>query len=238
MKKNSIVPFVFLVVASASIWGQSFDQRVSAARLHMRASCQAVQKIMKATADERATLKNAAMRAVEQAAGLWSLLAEEFAATVPEGYAGDPGWAQRLEDIRLNVVRMKAEINRDEFRPAFLSCAHACNLITAMHEANGVQLAIDAMAGLRKKVGFARGLLSAGKPEKAKGLIREILTARDVILLSPLPVNDWRERYVEMLPELSRAIDAVAEAVRGQADVKAALDQAATVVETVYELAI
>lgn len=229
---------MFLVVVPGSIWGQSFDQRVSEARLHMRASCQAVQKVVKATADERPALKNAAVQEAEQAAGLWSILAKEFAGTIPEGYAGDPGWVQRLEDIRLNVTRMKEEVIRDDFRPAFLSCAHACNLITAMHEANGVQLAIDAMAGLRKKVGFARGLLAAGRPDKAKGLAKEILAARDAVLLSPVPASDRGEHFAEMLPELSRAIDAIAEAFRSQADMKVALDHAAALVEKVYELAI
>jgi len=165
-------------------------------------------------------------------------LFKEYVVAVPEGYAGDPAWAQRLEDIRLNIVRMGKEIAADQWRPAFLSCAHACNLLATMHEANGVTLAIDTMSVLRKKVGFARGLLAAGKTEKARALVKEILGARDAVWLAPLPETSSREAYRNALPELSLAVDAVAEAARGGSELKTAFDRLAPLVERIYELAI
>jgi hypothetical protein len=238
MKKLAILATAFLVAGTGSISGQSFDQQVSEARRHMRAACQAVQQIANKDVAERLGLKEAAAGDIAQAEKLWTSLAREYSAVIPEGYAGDPSWAQRLEDIRLNIARMRKEITAGEWRPAFLSCAHACNLITTMHEANGVTLAIDAMSVLRKKVGFARGLLTAGKPDKARALIKEILAARDAALLAPPPVTSSRDAYLEALTELSRATDALAAAGRGESDMKTTLDKLAAVVERVYELAI
>lgn len=238
MKKLIILTTVLLVAGSGSIWGQSFDRRVSEARGHMRGACQAVQKIAKAPAPEGQSLKNAAATEAAEALRLWSELAKGHAKAVPEGYAGDPAWAQRLEDIRLDIARMAKEITADEWRPAFLSCAHACSLLATMHEANGVTLAIDAMSVLRKKVGFARGLLAAGKPEKARALVKEILAARDGVLLAPLPDTPSREAYQKALPELSLAVDDLAQTAREGADLKASFDRLAPLVERVYELAI
>lgn len=204
----------------------------------MRAACQAVQQVVKTAVAERPGIKEAAAGEAAEAERLWTGLGKEYASSVPEGYAGDPSWAPRLEDIRLNIARMRKEITADEWRPAFLSCAHACNLITTIHEANGVTLAIDAMSVLRKKVGFARGLLAAGKPDKARALIKEILAARDAALLAPPPVTSSRDAYLEALPELSQATDALAAAGRGESDMKTTLDKLAAVVERVYELAI
>ena len=107
-----------------------------------------------------------------------------------------------------------------------------------MHEANGVILAIDTMAALRKKVGFARGFLTAEKPDKARALLKEILAARDAVLLAPPPVTSSRDAYLEALPELSQATDALAAAGRGEFGMKTPLDKLAAVVERVYELAI
>jgi len=184
-----------------------------------------------------ATAAAAAGEAAE-AERLWTGLAKESFATVPEGYAGDPAWAQRLEDIRLNIVRMGKEISADQWRPAFLSCTHARNLLANTHEADGVTLAIDAMTVLRKKVGFARGLLAAGKPEKARALVESILEARGGVLLAPLLDTPSRTAYQEALPELCQVVDSLTGAVRGGSDLKAALDRLAPLVERVYELAI
>jgi hypothetical protein len=238
MKKSIILATVFILAGAAGVAGQTFDQRVSEARRHMRAACLAVQQIVKTADTERPGIKEAAAGDAAEAGRLWTGLAKEYALSVPEGYAGDPSWAQRLEDVRLNIARMGKEVSADEWRLAFLSCAHACNLITTMHEANGVILAIDTMAALRKKVGFARGLLTAGKPDNARALIKEILAARDAALLAPPPVTSNREAYLGALPELSPAVDALAEAVRGGSDMKTALDSLAALVERVYELAI
>jgi len=186
MKKVLALASVVFIVGTAAAADRAFDQRVSEARRHTRAACQAVQGIAKAAPAERAAMTEAAAGEAVEAERLWTGLAKGFSATVPEGYAGDPAWARRLEDIRLNIVRMGKEMSADQWRPAFLSCAHACDLLTAMHEANGVTLAIDAMSVLRKKVGFARGLLAAGKPEKARALVKEILEAGDAVLLAPL----------------------------------------------------
>ena len=238
MRRVLAFALVLFVVGTAAAADQTFDQRVSQARRHMRAACQAVQKIVGADAATRPGIKEAAAADVAQAEKLWTSLAREYSAMVPEGYAGDPSWAPRLEDIRLNIARMGKEISAEEWRPAFLSCAYACNLITTMHEANGVTLAIDAMSVLRKKVGFARGLLTAGKPDKARALLKEILAARDAVLLAPPPAAPNRESYMEALPGLSLATDALAAADRGEFDIKTALDKLAAVVERVYEMAI
>ena len=238
MKKLGILATALFLAGAGSISGQTFDQRVSEARRHMRAACQAVQQIANKAVADRLGLKEAAAGDIAQAEKLWTSLAGEYSAVIPERYAGDPSWAQRLEDIRLNIARMRKEITAGEWRPAFLSCAHACNLITTMHEANGVTLAIDAMSVLRKKVGFARGLLTAGKPDKARALLKEILAARDAVLLAPPPAAPNRESYMEALPGLSLATDALAAADRGEFDIKTALDKLAAVVERVYELAI
>jgi hypothetical protein len=238
MKKPIILATVLILTGAAGVAGQTFDQRVSEARRHMRLACQAVQQIVKTADAERRGIKEAAAADAAEAERLWTGLAKEYAAALPEGYAGDPGWAQRLEDVRLDLVRMQKEIAKGEWRLAFLSCAHACNWITIMHEANGVTLAIDAMSVLRKKVGFARGLLAAGEPDKARALLKEILAARDAVLLVPPPVTSNREAYLEALPELSHSVDAMAGAVHGGSDMKKALDSLAALVEHVYELAI
>jgi hypothetical protein len=238
MKKSVIFTTTFFLVSAAVLAGQTFDQRVSEARRHMRAACQAVQQAVKTAVVGRPAIKESAAAEASQAERLWTELAREYATSVPEGYAGDPGWAQRLEDVRLNIARMGKEISAEEWRPAFLSCAHACNLLGSMHEANGMTLAIDAMSVLRKKVGFARGLLAAGKPDKARALVKEILTARDAVLLAPPPDTSTREAYLGALPELSHSVDALAVAVGHGSDLKTALDKLASIVERVYELAI
>jgi len=238
MKKILSLAMSVLVAGVAYAADLTFDQRISEARLHMRAACQAVQKLSKAAAGEHVDLKEVAAFDVANARKLWSDLVKDFSSTIPEGYAGDPMWAFRLEDVRLDLVRMQKEIAEGEWRLAFLSCAHACNWITTMHEANGVTLAIDTMAALRKKVGFARGLLAAGKPDKARALIKEILAARDAVLLTPPPVTSNQEAYLEALPELSHSADVMAEAIRLGRDIKPALDGLILLVERVYELAI
>ena len=216
----------------------SFDARVSEARRSMRASCQAVQKLPSAPAAEKAALEKSAGENVATAVRLWTALAADFAKAVPEGYAGDPGWAQRLEDVRLDLVRMQREIEGREWRPAFLSCAHACSWIAMMHEANGVTLAIDAMTGLRKKTGLLKGLLASRKPERARGVVKDVLAARDAVLLAPPPDGATRAAYLESLPALSKAADAVAEAARSGGDVAKAAAELSAIVERVYELAI
>ena len=238
MKKPIILATVLILAGAAGVAGQTFDQGVSEARRHMRAACQAVQQIAKTAFAERPGIKEAAAGEAAEAERVWTGLAKEYASSVPEGYAGDPSWAQRLEDVRLDLVRMQKEIAEGEWRLAFLSCAHACNWITIMHEANGVTFAIDAMSVLRKKVGFARGFLTAEKPDKARALLKEILAARDAVLLAPPPVTSSRDAYLEALPELSQATDALAAAGRGEFGMKTPLDKLAAVVERVYELAI
>ena len=238
LKRFAIFAAAFVLAGAVGASGQTFDRRVSEARRHMRAACQGVQRLFQTAPNAPAGLKETTAREVADAEVLWTSIAEEFARAVPEGYAGDPSWSQRLEDVRLDLSRMRKEIAAGEWRPAFLSCAHACNWITTMHEANGVILAIDTMAALRKKVGFARGLLAAAKPDKARTLIKEILAARDAVLLTPPPVTSNREAYLETLPELSRSADAMAETVRAGSDMNEALDALAVLVERVYELAI
>ena len=227
-----------MLAGAVVIAGQTFDQRVSEARRHMREACQAVQQVVKAAVAEQPGIKEAAAREAAEAERLWTDLAKEYTSSIPKGYAGDPSWAQRLEDVRLNVARMRKDIASEEWRPAFLSCAHACNLITTMHEANGLNLAIDAMSVLRKKVGFARGLLAAGSTDKARAIVKEILAARDAVFLAPPPVTSNKEAYMEALPELSQSVDALARVVSEGSDIKTAFDKLASVVERVYELAI
>lgn len=238
MKKSVIFATTFILASATVSASRTFDQRVSEARRHMRAACQTVQKIAKTADVERLAIKDSAAEDAAEALRLWTELAREYAESVPEGYAGDPGWAQRLEDVRLNIARMGKEIFADEWRLAFLSCAHACNWIAVMHEANGVTLAIDVMAALRKKTGFARGLLASGKPEKARSLVKEIMAARDAVLTAPSPDTSMRDAYREALPELSHSVDALARAVSDRADIKTALDKLVSIVERVYELAI
>jgi hypothetical protein len=238
LKRFAIFAAALVLFGAVGASGQTFDRRVSEARRHMRAACQGVQRLFQTAPNAPAGLKETTAREVADAEVLWTSIAEEFARAVPEGYAGDPSWSQRLEDVRLDISRMRKEIAAGEWRPAFLSCAHACNWITTMHEANGVTLAIDAMSVFRKKVGFARGLLTAGKPDKARALLKEILAARDAVLLAPPPVTSSRDAYLEALPELSQATDALAAAGRGEFGMKTPLDKLAAVVERVYELAI
>jgi len=107
-----------------------------------------------------------------------------------------------------------------------------------MHEANGVTLAIDTMAALRKKVGYAGGFLRAEKREKAQALVKEILAARDAVLLSPPPATSNQDAYLAALAELSKSVDALAEAIRRGDDIKPVIDQLILLVERVYELAI
>lgn len=238
MRQALGLALVLLVAGSATAAELSFDQRVSEARLHMRAACQAVQQATKLPPAEQAALKTKALEEASQAERLWTELAKAYAAKVPDGYAGDPAWAQRLEDVRLNIVRMRSDIAAGGWRPGFLSCAHACGLIATMHEANGVVLAIDTMTVLRKKLGLARGLLAVGSAPKAVALVKELMAARDSVLLSPAPSTPSRDAYLAALPELTQAVDALAEAVRNGADVKAAFDRLAVIVERAYELAI
>jgi len=238
MRRAFVLTIVLLATATAVAAEQSFDQRVSEARLHMRAACQAVQQMAKAPVAEQDTLKTRATKDVSEAERLWTDLAKTYAVKIPDGYAGDPAWAQRLEDIRLNIARMRSDIVAGHWRPGFLSCAHACGLIATMHEANGVVLAIDAMTVVRKKVGLARGLLAAGSTQKAMALVKEIMAARDAVLLSPAPATPNRNAYLAALSELTQSVDALATAVRTGADVKASLDKLAVIVERVYELAI
>lgn len=240
MRRITLAAAALLTLSALSVGAEeaSFDVRVSAARRHMRAACQAVQALPKAQLPETAALEQSAVREVGIAVGAWTEIAREYSAKVPHGYAGDPAWRQRLEDIRLNLVRMEEEIAAKQWRRAFLSCAHACNLLTMMHEANGLTLSIDAMATLRKKVGFFKGLLAANAAERSQGLLKEILVARDSVLLAPPPGGATKEAYLASLPELSRAVDAVAEAARLGGDLKEPVSQLAKVVERVYELAL
>ncbi len=216
----------------------SFDMRVSEARRHMRAACQAVQSLAKPDAAGNPALVETAGAEVGNAVTLWSAIVRDYAAVTPAGYAGDPGWKQRLEDIRLDLERMQRETAAHEWRLAFLSCAHACNWITMMHEANGVTLAIDTMAALRKRVGILKGLVAVGQAERGRPLVKEVLAARDAVLLSPPPEGPTRDAFLAALPELSRAVDALAEAARSGADLTAPASSLAAIVERVYELAI
>jgi len=238
MKRTALLAFMLYSLTPALFSSQNFDQRVSEARRHMRAACQVIQKISQAPGDQRLVLKNLSAKESAEAASMWSNLTKDFSKTIPDGYAGDPGWRQRLEDIRLNITRMRSEILAEEFRPAFLSCAHACNLITMMHAANGVQLAIDSMAVLRKKIKITRGLLAAHQYAKALKSTREVLAARDNVLMSPPPQSEFQEKFLAKIADLSRSIDAVALASGNASDLKTALDQAAEIVEHVYELAL
>jgi len=238
MKKLIILATVFVLAGVVGVAGQTFDQRVSEARRHMRAACQGVQQLSRTAPTAQSGLKETAAREAADAETLWTAITREFADSIPEGYIGDPTWAQRLEDVRLDVSRMRKEIAVGEWRPAFLSCAHACNWITTMHEANGVTLAIDTMAALRKKVGYAGGFLRAGKREKAQALVKEILAARDAVLLSPPPATLNQDAYLAALAELSKSVDALAEAIRRGDDIKPVIGQLILLVERVYELAI
>jgi len=237
-----IKPFVVALLAAASVAAAevpvTFDARVSEARRSMRASCQAVQKLPSAGAAEAPALERAANESVGEAVKAWTSIAEEYGRAVPEGYAAEPGWAQRLEDVRLDLVRMQREIAAREWRSAFLSCAHACTWITMMHEANGVTLAIDAMTGLRKKTGFLKGLVASRRPDRAPPLIKEVLAARDAVLLAPPPAGTSRDAYLAALPALSRAVDLVAETARSGGALAKPVADLAVAVERVYELAI
>ena len=182
----TVFPLAALLAAAVPQPGDgSFDARVSAVRRHMRSSCQALQAIPKAPEADRARLADAAAGSVAAAVQGWNSLVDDFATRVPDCYAGDPAWAQRLEDVRLLLGRMQREIAAREHRAAFLSCAHACNVFAALHEANGVVRAIDPLFVLRKRVLHFRGLLASAEPDRARGLLREVLGARDAVLLVP-----------------------------------------------------
>ncbi|MCK7534222.1 MAG: hypothetical protein MZV63_25975 [Marinilabiliales bacterium] len=78
-----------------------------------------------------------------------------------------------------------------------------------------------------------------GKTEKARALVKEILGARDASSGWPL----FRRRRAAKpigtpFPELSLAVDAVAEAARSGSELKTAFDRLAPLVERIYELAI
>ena len=229
---------VTLIAATVTANDLTFDARVSTARRHMRAACQAVQQVPKAAGAGAATLEQTAAREVAAAVDQWTALVNAFSTTPPAGYAGDPGWAQRLEDVRLDLVHMQREIAGKQWRPAFLACAHACTWITMMHEANGVTLAVDAMATMRKKAGFLKGLLASAAPERARPLVREVMAARDAVLLAPPPDGATHDAYVAALPELSSAVDAVAAAARSGTGLKPSAAALTAVVERVYELSL
>ena len=57
-------------------------------------------------------------------------------------------------------------------------------------------------------------------------------------LLAPPPEGSTRDAYLAALPELSHAVDAVAEAARTGAHLKVPVAALATVVERVYDLSI
>lgn len=216
---------------------ESFDSEVTAARRAMRASCQAVQGIGAAAEERRPVLAERAATEAGRALELWTGILSRYGTAKPDGYAGDPGWKQRLEDVRLDLVAMRRAIAAGEYRSAFLACAHACSLLAAMHEANGVTLPIDVMARLRKEVKLVQGLLAAGERAAAGARLAAVLAARDAVLLTPAPVSGY-EAYLEGLDGLSRAVDRLAAESRAGGDLVARLKDLAAMVERVYELAL
>lgn len=152
MKKLIILATAFVLAGAVGVAGQTFDQRVSEARRHMRAACQGVQQLSR---------------------------------TAPTAQSG-----------------------------------------------------LKETAALRKKVGYAGGFLRAEKREKAQALVKEILAARDAVLLSPPPATSNQDAYLAALAELSKSVDALAEAIRRGDDIKPVIDQLILLVERVYELAI
>jgi len=223
------------LVATAGLGQASdFDARVSEARRSMRASCTAVKKAMKTPGEQVDELRAAAVEDARHAEAAWQRIRDEFADTVPHGYAGDPMWKTRLNDIVLNMQRMHNSLENGELRAGFLACAHTCGMIGAMHEANGVRLPVDAMASLRKKIKVLKGLVKTDKAAAIR-VVPEVLRLRDQVLLTPIPDASSRQAYVKALPELSAAVDAVAEAVRSQEDLVSATNDLRALVETVYE---
>lgn len=216
----------------------TFDARVSAVRRHMRSSCQSLQAMPKAPEGDGARLADTAVSSVAAALEGWNSVVHDFAPRVPEGYAGDPAWTQRLEDLRLLLGRMGREIAAGEHRSAFLSCAHACNVFAALHEANGVVRAIDPLFVLRKRVLHFRGLLASAEPERARSLLRDVLSARDTVLLVPAPAGPGHGEYIDAVREMSLAADRLAQAARDRAPMAPVAADLAARVERAYELAL
>jgi len=226
-----------LFVTTGLCRASDFDARVSAARRSMRASCTAVKKAMKAPEEKVAQLRASAVEDAKQAETAWQRIRDEFANTVPSGYAGDPMWKRRLEDIVLNMQKMRSSLENGELRAGFLACAHTCGMIGVMHQANGVRLPVDAMASLRKHVKVLEGLVTTDEAAATR-VVPEVLRLRDQVLLTPISDAASRQAYVKALPDLSAAVDVVAAAVRGEGDLVSATHDLRALVESVYASAL
>lgn len=215
-----------------------FDARVSDSRRSLRQACRASERLIAEAGEAVPGLERRAEKSVGAALERWNALAREFVSTVPAGYTGDPAWGRRLEDVRRDLSRMKDEVEVRDFRSAVLSCRRVTCALGEMHEANGVSLAIDRVAELRRKTAYVRGLVLAGKEIQIPPLIPSLLLARDAVRSTPPPARADRQEYSRLLRRLSRGTDALAAAARVGDDLGLPIEQLRVVVDELYDEAL
>lgn len=212
--------------------------RVSEARRSLRQACRASERLLMARPEERTALELSARKDVAAALGRWTSLAAELATAAPPGYASGPAWGRRLEEVRLDLARMRDQVEGCDFRGAILSCRRATSALGALNEAGGAVLAIDSVAALRRKTGYVRGIVLAGRSEQVPSLVAGLLAARDAVLAAPPPPGPNRSAYVRLLPELEQKVGAVVAAGSSGGDLLDSIEQLRALVEELYDRAI
>lgn len=223
---------------SAGVPQAVFDERVSDSRRSLRQACSASEQLLGSGLSGVSSVERKARKAAGEALERWTALSRDFASVVPAGYSGDPAWGSRLEAVRLDVTRMRDEVEARDFRSAVLSCRRVTCALGEMHEANGVILAIDRVTELRRKTAYVRGLFLAGKVNQVPSLIPGLLAARDTILAAPPPAGADRQAHLRLLRRLSRRADALAAAARDGDDFGPSIEQLRVVVDELYDEAL
>jgi hypothetical protein len=213
--------------------------RVTEARRSLRQACRASERLLTARPEERTALELSARKDVAAALDRWTSLVTDFGTAAPPGYSSDPAWGRRLEEVRLDLARMRDEVEGCDFRGAILSCRRATSALGALNEAGGVVLAIDSVAALRRKTGYVRGIVLAGRSEQVPSLVAGLLAARDAVLAAPPPPGPSRRAYLRLLPELNRRVEAVVVAAeRPGGDLFGPIERLRDLVEELYDRAI
>lgn len=242
---SMLLALALLAAVSASERGAAampradFGFRASEARRNLRQACRASERLLTARPEERTALEQSARKDVAAALGRWTSLATEFATAPPPGYASDPAWGKRLEELRLDLTRMRDQVEGCDFRGAVLSCRRATSALGALNEAGGVVLAVDSVAALRRKTAYVRGIVLAGRNEQVPSLVGGLLAARDAVLAAPPPPGPNRRAYLRLLPELERKIGTVVVAAGSAGgDLLGPIEQLRDLVEELYDRAI
>ncbi len=213
--------------------------RVTEARRSLRQACRASERLLTARQEARTALELSARKDVAAALGRWTSIVRDFGPAAPTGSSSDPACGRRLEEVRLDLARMRDQLEGCDFRGAILSCRRATSALGALNESGGVVLAIDSVAALRRKTGYVRGIVLAGRSEQVPSLVAGLLAARDAVLAAPPPPGPSRRAYLRLLPELNRRVDAVVVAVeRPGVDLLGPIERLRDLVEELYDRAI